>query len=236
MSTDERHGRPVRRTAVVLAVLLVLAGAAALVVGLTTQVHAPQPPASAARTTAAAPTVIPAPPSSPGTPVQPPLALGAVPPLPPSTPTHLDVPAIGVSSDLLSLGQNPDGSIEVPPLARDSRAGWYRFSPAPGELGPAVLLGHVDSAEYGAGVFFKLGALRPRDTISVRRADSTVATFRVTRVASYSKNDFPTLQVYGNTDDAELRLITCGGDFDSSARSYENNIVVYAALTGSTAG
>lgn len=240
MSRDERPGRPVRRTAVVLAVLLVLAGAAALIVGLTSQVHAPQPPASVARTTVppTSPSAsgVPAVPASTGAPVPPTLAPGAVPPLPPAQPTHLDVPAIGVSSDLLQLGQNPDGTVEVPPLARDSKAGWYRYSPTPGELGPAVLLGHVDSAEYGAGVFFKLGALRPGDTVSVARADSTVATFRVTRVASYPKDDFPTLDVYGNTHDAELRLITCGGAFDSSARSYENNIVVYAALTASSAG
>jgi sortase (surface protein transpeptidase) len=155
-------------------------------------------------------------------------------PLPAAQPTHLAVPAIGVSSDLLQLGQNTDGTVEVPPLAKDSKAGWYRFSPSPGELGPAVLLGHVDSSEYGAGVFFRLGALRPGDTISVTRADATVATFRVTRVASYPKDDFPTLAVYGNTGDAELRLITCGGAFDRSARSYVDNIVVYAALTGSS--
>jgi hypothetical protein len=220
---------------VVLAVLLVLAGAAALIVGLTTQIHAPQPPASAARTTAAPQAVVPAP-SSTGTTAPASLAPGAVTPLPPAQPTHLDVPAIGVSSDLLQLGQNADGTVEVPPLARDSRAGWYRYSPTPGELGPAVLLGHVDSAEFGQGVFFRLGALRPGDAVSVRRADTSVATFRVTRVASYPKDHFPTLDVYGNTDDAELRLITCGGAFDSSARSYEDNIVVYAALTGSAAG
>ena len=238
MSTDERHGRPVRCTAVVLAVLLVLAGAAALIVGLTSQGHAPQPPASAARTTTSpsSPAVggVPAAPTSSGTRGTPAPAPGAVTPLPAAPPTHLDVPAIGVSSDLLQLGENPDGTVEVPPLARDSRAGWYRYSPTPGELGPAVLLGHVDSAVYGAGVFFKLGALRPGDTVSVTRADSTVASFRVTRVASYPKDDFPTLDVYGNTDDAELRLITCGGAFDRSAHSYENNIVVYAALTGSS--
>jgi sortase (surface protein transpeptidase) len=152
-------------------------------------------------------------------------------PLPPALPSHLDIPAIGVSSDVIQLGQNADGTAEVPPLARDSRAGWYRYSPTPGELGPAVLLGHVDSAEYGPGVFFRLGALRPGDAVSVRRADNTVATFRVTRVVSYPKDAFPTLDVYGNTDDAELRLITCGGAFDSSARSYVDNIVVYAALT-----
>jgi hypothetical protein len=236
MSGDEQHGRRGRRTMAVLAALLVLAGAVALVVGLTSQRHAPQPAAAAGRTTATPVPATSSPTGTSGPSSQPQLAAGAVTPLPAAEPTHLDVPAIGVSSDLLQLGQNPDGTVEVPPLARDSKAGWYRDSPTPGELGPAVLLGHVDSAEYGPGVFFKLGALKPGDTVSVRRADQTTATFRVTRVASFPKDQFPTLEVYGNTDDAELRLITCGGAFDPSARSYENNIVVYAALTGSSAG
>jgi LPXTG-site transpeptidase (sortase) family protein len=154
--------------------------------------------------------------------------------LPAAVPTHLDIPAIGVSSDLLQLGQDADGAVQVPPLARDSRAGWYRYSPAPGERGPAVLLGHVDSAAYGPGVFFRLGALRAGDAVAVTRADPTVARFRVTRVISVPKDDFPTLAVYGNTDDAELRLITCGGSFDTHARSYRDNIVVYAVLTGAS--
>jgi Sortase domain len=235
MSGDEQHGRRGRRTTAVMAALLVLAGAVALVVGLSSQHHAPQPPASAGRaTTSAGPASSPTGSSTSSAEPQP--AAGAVTPLPAAEPTHLDVPAIGVSSDLLQLGQNPDGTVEVPPLARDSKAGWYRESPTPGELGPAVLLGHVDSAEYGPGVFFKLGALKPGDTVSVTRADHTTATFTVTRVASFPKDQFPTLEVYGNTDDAELRLITCGGAFDSAARSYLDNIVVYAALTAGSAG
>lgn len=236
MPEDEQHGRRRRHLAVVLAALLVLVGTVGLVVGLTSQRHAPQPPASAGHSAAAH-----APAASSSTPSATPsagtqLAAGAVTPLPSSQPTHLDVPAIGVSSDLLQLGQNPDGTVEVPPLGKDSKAGWYRNSPTPGELGPAVLLGHVDSAEHGSGVFFKLGALKPGDTVSVTRADQATATFTVTRVASFPKDHFPTLDVYGNTDDAELRLITCGGPFDSAARNYLNNIVVYAALTGSSAG
>jgi hypothetical protein len=240
MSGDEQRGRRVRRTAVALAALLVLAGAAAVVVGLTSQAHAPQPPASAAATTSTAiPATPPAATTSPTSTSDSPasqLAPGAVPPLPAAQPTRLAIPALGVTSDLLQLGQNPDGTVEVPPLSKDSKAGWYRYSPTPGELGPSVLLGHVDSAEYGAGVFFRLGALRPGDTVEVTRADHTVATFRVTRVARYPKDAFPTLDVYGNTDDAELRLITCGGAFDASARSYVDNIVAYAALVSSSAG
>jgi hypothetical protein len=229
MIGHEWHGRRVRRLAVLAAVLLVL-GAGAIAVALASQVHPPQPAAAsdgqppAELAPAPAGTPRPAPRQTP--------APGAVSPLPPAEPTHLQIPAIGVSSDLLQLGQNPDGTIQVPPLVRASPAGWYRYSPTPGERGPAVLLGHVDSAEYGPGVFFQLGALHPGDTVTVGRADHTAATFRVTRVTSVPKDRFPTLAVYGNTDDAELRLITCGGPFDTATRNYLDNTVVYAVLTG----
>jgi sortase (surface protein transpeptidase) len=96
-----------------------------------------------------------------------------------------------------------------------------------------VLLGHVDSAEYGPGVFFDLGDLRPGDEITVTREDGTAAVFAVDRVQSYPKADFPTLEVYGNTDHAALRLITCGGEFDAGTRNYLDNIVAYASLVSS---
>jgi sortase (surface protein transpeptidase) len=226
----EQHGRRLRLGAGALAVLLILAGALILTVGLRAQRHAPQPPASAAIPYAADTA------TTSTTTVRPPaLAARGIrgPVLPASTPTHLDIPAIGVSSALMELGLNADHTVQVPPLGRDSRAGWYRYSPSPGQVGPAVLLGHVDSAQYGPGVFFELGATRPGELVSVTRADHTVAVFRVDRVVSYSKNAFPTLEVYGNTDHAALRLITCGGRFDLTSHSYENNIVVYASLVSS---
>jgi sortase (surface protein transpeptidase) len=153
--------------------------------------------------------------------------------LPASAPTRIEIPSIGVSSDLLQLGLNADKTVQVPPLSRDSKAGWYRDSPTPGQLGPSLILGHVDSAEYGAGVFFELGALKPGQTVTVTRADRTAAVFRIDRVAAFPKNHFPTLEVYGDTENAQLRLITCGGKFDFSARSYESNIVVFASLVSS---
>jgi len=247
MSRDEQHGRRGRLIAAVVAVLLVLAGAVALVVGLTGQEKAPQPAASAAGTTtpsAAAPgSTTPSPGSTPAVPAPgsatapAPSASavpGALPALAASDPVHLDVPAIKVSSDLLDLGLNPDNTLQVPPLEKDSRAGWYHGSPTPGQTGPSVILGHVDSSEYGPGVFFQLGALKPGDTATVTRADRTAVTFQVDRVVRYPKDQFPTLDVYGNTADSELRLITCGGAFDAKARSYLDNIVVYASMVSST--
>lgn len=221
-----------------VAASLATAGLALVAVAWASQQHAPQPPPAEAGTyalnTAAA---TPAPRSTPANPpTNPPTASPAPSPttvgpiLPAATPTHLSIPAIGIDSDLLTLGLNPDGSVQVPPLEKNSRAGWYDGSPTPGTLGPAVILGHIDSAKYGPGVFFRLGALKPGDTISVTRSDATVATFRVDAVAEYPKARFPTTTVYGNTTNAALRLITCGGKFDFSERSYQDNIVAFASL------
>ena len=151
--------------------------------------------------------------------------------LPPSTPTSVVVPAIGISSAVSQLGLNADGTIQVPPLTRNSPVGWYRLSPTPGEIGTSIMLGHIDSAAYGPAVFFRLAALRPGDEIDVHRADGSTAVFRVDRVAEYPKTQFPSQLVYGTTSYPSLRLITCGGSFDPAARSYRDNTVVYATLT-----
>jgi sortase (surface protein transpeptidase) len=155
-----------------------------------------------------------------------------IPALDRSVPVHLDIPEIGVHTGLIGLGRNPDGTVAVPPLTRHAPAGWYRDLASPGEVGPAVILGHVDSARDGPAVFYRLGALRSGDAISVVRADGSTAVFTVLSVTAYPKNDFPTRAVYGPLDHPGLRLVTCGGDFDAASGGYRANIVVYAALTG----
>jgi len=154
-----------------------------------------------------------------------------------STPRRLVIPAIGVTSSLLHLGQTAAGAIQVPSPGPDyNRAGWYRYSPTPGSVGPAVIAGHVDSAADGPSVFYRLGALRPHDRILVTRADGSVAVFAVDAVRRYTKKAFPAKVVYGDTDRAALRLITCGGPFDRSTGHYLDNIVVLASLLRSTGG
>ena len=151
-----------------------------------------------------------------------------------SLPVSLDVPRIGIhDANLVQLGLAKDGSIQVPPVGANSPAGWFRDSPTPGQLGPSVIVGHVDSVAAGPAIFYRLGTLRPGDTATVTRADHIVAVFRVDSVEKYAKSSFPTLQVFGNTDHAGLRLITCGGTFNPAKQSYEDNIVVYAHLTSS---
>ena len=191
---------------------------------------ASSPPSSPAATMPAAGSQSPTP-SSPADP-----AASAALVLPASSPVSVSVPAIGISSPLIELGRNPDGTIEVPSLDDpDSKPGWYRNSPSPGTLGPAIILGHVDSRAFGPGVFYSLQNLNAGDLIDVARADGSVAEFSIDSVQTVPKSDFPTLQVYGNLDHAGLRLITCGGEFDPNARSYESNIIVFASLVGSRA-
>lgn len=154
--------------------------------------------------------------------------------LPPATPTSIAIPAIGVLSTVQQLGLNPDGTIQVPqpgPLYND--AGWYHYSPTPGQLGPSIILGHIDSAAQGPSVFYRLGALQPGDQVDIARSDGTVAVFTISGVREYPKASFPTATVYGNTTVAALRLITCGGDFDPTSGHYLDNVVAYASLTSS---
>jgi len=147
-----------------------------------------------------------------------------------STPVRVRIAAIGVDSGLMDLGLRADGSLEVPPSAFP--AGWYTGGPTPGELGLAIITGHVDW--NGPGVFYNLHNLKPGDQVTVTRADGSKPAFRVTRVAQFPKDHFPTKLVYGNIDHAGLRLITCGGSFNSQTGHYEGNIVVFADLIAST--
>ena len=154
--------------------------------------------------------------------------VAATPPLAAAPPVHLRIPAIAVDSTLIDLGLQQDGTLEVP--ADGSTAGWYTGSPEPGQIGPAVLAAHVDW-DHRPGVFFRLRDLERGDEVDVTRADGSTARFAVLEVEQYPKEQFPTERVYGDIDHAGLRLITCGGEFDRSARSYRDNVVVYAALS-----
>jgi hypothetical protein len=147
-----------------------------------------------------------------------------------STPVRLQIASIGVDSTLMSLGLRSDGSMEVP--TGGFPAGWYSGGPTPGELGPAVIAGHVDMK--GPGVFYKLHEVKAGDQITVTRADGSKPVFRVTQVGEYLKDQFPTKLVYGNIDHPGLRLITCGGTFNSQSGHYEDNLVVFADLVATT--
>ncbi|MGD0219491.1 MAG: class F sortase [Acidimicrobiales bacterium] len=149
-----------------------------------------------------------------------------------SVPVALDIPAIDVAAPLTSLGLNPDGTVQVP--SEWQEAGWYRLGPTPGQLGAAVILGHVDSVS-GPAVFFRLGALRPGETANVTLADGVVAHFVVDAVDVYPKNSFPARSIYeASPGRATLQLVTCTGEFDASTHHYLSNLVVYTSLSSVT--
>lgn len=221
-----RARRPGGAVLAVVAVLLLLGGGTAVVVGVLGQDADPPAPAAAQAAGTTAPSTVPAPVSPEAANAGPPSTGAAV---PAALPSAVRIPAIGVQSELITVGLNPDGTLEVPQPGPDyDKAAWFDGSPRPGDPGPAVIEGHVDSAANGPSVFYDLGTVVPGDQVEVSRDDGTVATFVVYDVRVVAKDEFPTLEVYGNTEGPELRVITCGGPFDSTAGSYTDNVVVFA--------
>lgn len=142
-------------------------------------------------------------------------------------PTELIIPVIGVRTRLVRLGLTRGGALQVPATA--AVAGWYTGSPRPGAIGAAVIAGHIDSLN-GPGIFFRLRLLHPGNHVYVRRADGSVAVFKVTSLHQYPKARFPAAAVYGPVPDAQLRLITCGGIFDPATGHYLSNVIAFAKL------
>jgi hypothetical protein len=144
-----------------------------------------------------------------------------------SAPFELRIPALSLTVSLSTLGLNADGTVQVPTNAQ--QPGWYGLGPSPGEIGSAVILGHVDS-QSGPAVFFKLQSLAPGDVVDVSLADGVTAQFKVTSTTMYLKANFPDQTVYASHGYGALQLVTCGGTFDTKTGHYLSNIVVYTSL------
>lgn len=215
-SSPPRHRRRQTKRWWVAAGVLLLAGVACLAVGLTGNTRrlagpAASRPAPTSTTTSTTPVA------------------HAI--LDRSAPTTLSIPAIGVSVTVSALGLNADGTVQVP--TDFQQPGWYKLGPSPGQVGSAVILGHVDSYR-GPAVFFQLRSLKAGDPVDVTLADGVTAHFVVSTVAMYPKVQFPAQQVYGSHGDSELQLVTCGGVFDSHSGGYLSNIVAYSTLVSTT--
>lgn len=150
-----------------------------------------------------------------------------------SEPAEIDIPDVGIHAQVLKVGLGADGSVGVPPLDQAQKAAWYDRSPSPGEAGPAIVDAHVDSRQIAGfrGAFYNLGAVQPGEQVRVTRSDRVVTVFTVDSVQQAPKAKFPTSRVYGSVPYAALRLITCGGAFDSDAGSYVDNTIVYAHMS-----
>jgi hypothetical protein len=206
-----------RTLAIVAGVVLIAAGGSVLGLAVAAQQHAPQPGPAQAGSIGRS--------SGP--------AAGRGPALAWSLPVSISIPAIGVRSKLLYVGLNADGTIQVPPLndpPLTNEAAWYKYSSIPGQPGPSIIEGHVDSLSEGPSVFFRLGALQPGDLVDITLTDRQVVVFKITGVRMYLKSQFPTSTIYGFTSYAALRLITCGGSFDEQTHHYVSNIVAFATL------
>ena len=240
-----RGGRHGTARAVAATAVLFLAGVLALVLGIRGSDGPPQPVAVAAApsstsTTEVDPDESASPSPSPKAPSRQAAKKKSAPAkkkaseprlgrlLPASDPVGLEIPSIGVKSiNFVDLEVAKDGTLGVPGSADE--VGFYTAGPTPGQFGPAVLGGHVDSKK-GPGIFYNLGAVKPGDKIHVTRKDKSRVTFVVDKVEVHPKDKFPTDAVYrGDFDKAEIRLVTCGGPFDRD-NGYLDNIVVFGHL------
>jgi len=148
--------------------------------------------------------------------------------LPQADPLRIRVPSIAVDANVVPVGKATDGGIETPPI-NDLVGGWYKYSPTPGELGPSIIVGHVDT-ETGPSIFWRLRELQPGTIIEVDRSDGSVAKFSVSGLQQFDQNQLPSNEIYGDIDYAGLSLITCSGTFYPKTRQYSSNIVVFAKL------
>lgn len=147
-----------------------------------------------------------------------------------SKPTKLIIPSIGASSSAFTpSGLNPDGSPAVPSLDDPKQASWYDKGPVPGQIGPALILGHIDGHKI-EGVFFHLRDIKINDLVEIDYEDGSVKHFKVTDKIQVKKSEFPAQKLFAFVPDAQLRLVTCGGDFDPVAHSYKDNWIVSAVL------
>jgi len=160
--------------------------------------------------------------------MRPPVDPGGVQALPYAPASRVKIPSINIDAPIIDVNLDATGLIEAPPAEDPNLAGWYQNGIAPGQLGTAVVVGHVDN-NSGPAVFYGLGSLQKGHRVEVTRYDGRVGVFEVYGVEVFSKNDFPGPRVYGDTGHAELRVITCGGAY-SKAGGYDGNVVVFARL------
>ncbi|MEU0836139.1 class F sortase [Streptomyces sp. NPDC005969] len=150
-----------------------------------------------------------------------------------SKPKRLRIPTIAVDAPFTPLSIGPTGQLDAPPPNDKNLVGWFKDGVTPGERGASIVAGHVDTTT-GPAVFLQLRFLKPGATVDITRADGSVASFKVDSVETFSKANFPDKRVYADTPSAQLRLITCGGNYDRKAKDYKDNVVVFAHLDKET--
>jgi Sortase domain len=149
--------------------------------------------------------------------------------LDPSPPKRIRIASISVDAPIHDVGTEADGTIATPSLKLRNEAGWYKDGPSPGQFGPAIVVGHVDTEDEPA-VFHRLKELGPGERIEIVRRDRTVAVFEVNSVEQFDKQSLPTAKIYSDYSRPSLRLITCGGNWVGGETGYADNVIVFASL------
>lgn len=144
------------------------------------------------------------------------------------SPARVKVPFLGIDAPVQHVGQTEEGSMAIPSNHTD--VGWYKFGPRPGELGSAVLAGHLDSRWFSAGVFRNLDSLPIGEKIIVVDELGKELVFEVKEKSIYPEGSAPLEYVFGRADKPRLNLITCDGTWDQSTRRYDQRLVVFAEL------
>jgi LPXTG-site transpeptidase (sortase) family protein len=216
-----------RRQARLLVSLVAVVLAAVGVISLTMAVHDqdPAPPPAPRAKEASSPTSSPDPPPPSGQAAR---TQGDPSELVYSPPVRIRIPTIDVDSSMVTVGLDSAGVMETPEPV--DKAGWFEPSPPPGIPGATVIAGHVTWNQEPM-VFYRLGELREGDKVEVARKDGALTVFEVTRVGSFPKKSFPTDAVYSQPDQSELRLITCGGEYDQTTNRYLDNVIVWARIS-----
>ncbi|MCW7944502.1 hypothetical protein AAW14_21435 [Streptomyces hygroscopicus] len=189
------------------------------------------PPAVAPPTTAVPPPAALAPPAA-GAPGEPGPRATASPSgqgLPRSVPKRIVIPQIGVDAPFTGLSLSTSGQLNPPPSNNKNLVGWFKDGASPGERGASIVVGHLDT-KTGPAVFVLLRTLKPGNMVDITRADGNVASFKVDSVDTFSKAHFPNNRVYADAPTPQLRLITCGGNYNHRVHDYEDNVVVFAHL------
>jgi LPXTG-site transpeptidase (sortase) family protein len=143
-------------------------------------------------------------------------------------PLRLSIPAINVDAKVQSVGLGKSGNMAVPTNFTD--VGWYRYGPAPGQAGSAVIDGHVDNGFGMDAVFKHINELKVGDDIFIQTADNPHMHFVVSDIETYAAQDVPTQTLFNGDGTPRLNLITCAGAWNADKKMYDERTVVYATL------
>lgn len=144
------------------------------------------------------------------------------------SPTRLRIPALNIDAKVQQTGLTKSGAMGTPSNFTD--VAWYKYGPAPGQVGSAVIDGHVDNGLSLAGVFKHLGDIKTDDDVYVTMQSGTQLHFKVSDIEIYPYKDAPSDLIFNRADTVRLNLVTCDGTWVKGDKTYNERLVVYTTL------